>query len=123
MPWSAKGDETELTIGTSQDIVVKRTEDTTTAKTPSVTTYTHSVKLHLENHKTKDATVKVKDYLPSDAESFSPSIQPDKTEDNNMEWNVAIAAGKEKDITYTYITRYYVNKGYPVPMTADSSVR
>ncbi len=105
--WTAKDANASLYLAPALDIEVKKTEDVRTEKTYSRRTDYYTIKLHLENHKSSAVTVRVFDYLRSDAEDFSANISPDKMEENAIEWNIPLNAGEEKDIIYSYNTKYY----------------
>lgn len=107
LQWIQKDVNAEVYISTAPDIKIERTVEQTTSEQPSLAIEYYSVKLHLENKKSKAVKITVKDYLPSDAEDFRPSIPITKKEGNTIEWEVEIAAGAVMDITYTYNTKRY----------------
>ena len=102
-----KGSEGKLSIGPALDIKVKKTQNQNTVTAPDHSTTAFDAVLHLENGKSKAVKVTVKDYIPSNAESFKSSIAISKTENNIAEWDITLQPGEKKDITYSYNTTYY----------------
>ena len=116
LAWLAVDSDTDLTIGKAPNIEVERKQSTRSDTQPDKTTTLYGITLNLENHKGKEVTVEVKDYLPANAVNFVSSHPYERGEDNEIVWQITLQPEEKVEIENSYYTVYYTQREIvPVP--------
>ena len=116
IPYTPKGTEASIVIGSSADVTVSKERTNYTVKeemkeTPGkgnstitvlVTTETSTYVLKLKSNLDRNATVEVEDRKPLKAELILANPEPSKTTDTGLEWEVELEPRQEIEIEYVY---------------------
>jgi len=116
IPYTPKGTESSIVVGASADVTVSKERTNYTVKeemkaTPGkgnstitvlVTTETSTYMLKLKSNLDRNATIEIKDRKPLKAELISVSLEPSKTTDSGLEWDVDLEPRQELEIEYVY---------------------
>lgn len=95
------GSEGSITVGTLQNVRVKRSENRTSINSLFYN-YEVEVNLELNNYSDDEITIEVVDYYPSGGYDYVFSAEPETQGDNLYRWTVTIPAGETVNLTYTY---------------------
>ena len=101
---TAKGETVNLHVGSSFDLVGKRTQLSRVKIAPS--TYRETYRIILRNHKDKDVVIDVREHL-SGTWNITTSSQPyEKVDSNTIKYLVSVPAGGESKVEYTVEYNY-----------------
>jgi len=98
MPYTAEGEESEITVGYSQDVRVEKNL-TQTRVTKDEITYEYTIKAR--NTGTSTANVTIEQVLPKNSTLISTNPAADVT-GNMIRWDVTLKPGEETIQTYRY---------------------
>jgi hypothetical protein len=101
--WTPSGGEGNVTIGGLSTIRVRRTESVEEIGTFANDRYRHTVVLAITNHGGEDIDLQVLDEWNRAGQDFTFSEEPARQGNNVLRWELAIPAGEQVEITYTYI--------------------
>ncbi|MFH1750077.1 MAG: DUF4139 domain-containing protein [Candidatus Micrarchaeota archaeon] len=106
--WTPNGKEAKVTVGIAADIEAKRKETVkrfyNEDKKHQDYDYNHKVVITLKNFKKEKTAVKVLDTFASEALNMAATVPYEERPGNLMEWNLNLAPGETKEISYTFMT-------------------
>jgi hypothetical protein len=123
--YTPKGKEAEVYVSDVPDVVVKKeTINSTTKEDSGVRITTTVIKLTIENKKTENMELTVKDRMDWGDEVTLVKSDPPATvkPDNMLEWKMSVEKGKTAEINYEYVIKNYPYKNYPTyPMEGQGT--
>ncbi|MBL8155810.1 MAG: hypothetical protein JNM70_16630, partial [Anaerolineae bacterium] len=98
------GSEGSITVGSLQDVRVRRAESTQALQTFSDFDTRHRVELTLESFATEAITIEVVDFERPDAVDFTYSMEPQRETGNLLRWVVTLEPGATLTIQHEFTT-------------------
>jgi hypothetical protein len=98
--------EGSITAGSLPDVRVRRTESQEYKSDVTRDYYQHNVALEVTNHGTEEITLIVFDTWNNDAWEFVFSDEPQREQDNILRWEITLAPGEARTITYQFRIDY-----------------